>query len=196
MEIDRKLKVRKFYEQEYLKFFQKDGYDSLMYEFKRDNIISTYGFDPRSYGDLFPELYNSENLDEEERLFLEEQLSHHISYRESPSTLSLSIREKLVVPDSLLQACDRISWYLKQSYGQLTVIKVPVDGIDTFAICIQGYVDDGWDNSCKLIEIWDSSGNFIGSASPAAEDDMSRAVFHWNDRIIRGSDFANPAPEW
>lgn len=184
MEIERKLRVRKFYEQEYLKFCQEGGFNDPMYDFKWDSRIATYDFNPESH--------DWENLDEEERLLLEEKLS----YKEYPSTLSLSISEKLKVPDSLLQACDTISWYLKKSYGGLTVVKVPVDSADTFAIFIQGYAGDGYDNCCQLIEIWDSSGDLIGSASPAAEDDMSGAVFYWNDRIIRGSDFYTPAQEW
>ena len=109
---------------------------------------------------------------------------------------SKNISQKFEASESLLNACDRIYWYLKQSLGVLTVLKISVNDIHTFAFCITGYIDDGWDNGCELIEIWDCLGNLIGSANIPHADDPDREVWSWKDRPIRGNDFYSPAPEW
>ena len=182
--MDRITKVRKLYEQEYLNFRLPNGYNELMTDFKSEFKIAEDSFSIDEDACL--------NFSEHEALLFEQQ----ISKRESPCNLSRNINQKIDVPNNLLQACDRIYWYLKPNYGELAVIKISVDNIDTFAICIQGYAGDGFDNSCELIEIWDSSGNLIGSATPPYGDDLKNGIWNWKNRPIESNDFNYPAPEW
>lgn len=178
--MNRKQIVRKFYEQEYLKFRELYGWEEPFIWLKHKNQIAETG-----YG-----LY--EDMSEEEIQKCEQNLYK----KESPSPLSLSIGKLTKVPDSLLKACDRINWYLKHSLGELIVVKFIVDSVDTFSIWIQGYAGDGWDNECELVEIWDSSGDFIGSANPPSIDDYNYTAWNWRDRPIEGNDFNSPAPKW
>ncbi|GAB4550288.1 MAG: hypothetical protein Tsb0014_44890 [Pleurocapsa sp.] len=182
--MNRTSKVRKIYEQEYFKFQEKNHWERIITDFQSKYKIASGGY--------CPDWYDWESFSEDELLFFETQANE----KKSPCDLSISINRKMKVPNSLSNACDRIYWYLKHSFGEMTVIKITVDNIDTFAICITGYIDDGWDNSCELIEIWDSSGDLIGSAYPPTMDDPDPKIWNWKDRPIRGDDFNSPAPEW
>lgn len=171
--MDRKLKVRKFYEQEYL-----NRYDDLITDFKYKKKIA---------GTVY-NLY--EDMTEEEIKKADDLLYK----RESPSPLSVTVNQKETVANSILETCDRLNWYLKHSLGELSIIKLSVDNIATFAFLIQGYTGDGWDNSCELIEIWDNSGELIGSVYPPSIDDEEK-IWNWKDRPIKSNDFNTPAPE-
>lgn len=177
--MDRKLKIRKFYEQEYLKFREPDGWDEIITDFKYNKQIAGTAYN--LYEDMTKEeLQKADNL---------------LYKRESPSPLSVTVNQKETVPNSISEACDRLNWYLKHSLGELSVIKIPVDNIPTFAFLIQGYAGDGWDNSCELIEIWDNSGELIGFVYPPSIDDEEK-IWNWKDRPIRSNDFNTPPPKW
>lgn len=177
--MDRKLKVRKFYEQEYLNFRELYGCDELITDFKYKKKIT---------GTVY-NLY--EDMTEEE---IKEAIEKEY-HKESPSSLSVAVNQKETVPNSISEAGDRLNWYLKHSLGELSVVKISVDNIPTFAFLIQGYAGDGWDNSCELIEIWDNSGELIGSVYPPSIDDKEK-IWNWKDRPIKSNDFNTPAPEW
>lgn len=69
-----------------------------------------------------------------------------------------------------------------------------MEGTATFAICVSGYVDDGWDNSGRFIEVYDTDGSFTGaSIVPDFEEEDS---FVWMNRPINGKDFNSYAPPW
>lgn len=165
--MNKKLKIRLFYENEYAKFPEEQ--------------ITDFKYKCHIGGDA----YTPDDItDEEER------------YRKlSPSSLSIAISKREKVPQSVLDACDRICWYLKHSFGDMTVIKVPFEEIITFAICVHGYADDGWDNYCSLIEIYDDEGELIGSSSIPDLDEPED--WRWMNRTIKSYDFNScTVPKW
>ena len=178
--MDRKSKVRKFYEQEYLRFRELDGWEDPIIDFKYKNQIGRTGYS-----------IDEDMTDKEIKNYYEK-----ISNKEIPSPLSVQVSKVEKVPNNLLKACDRINWYLKHCRGSLTVIKVLVDHTPTFAICIQGCVGDGWDNSGHFIEVWDNSGELIGSAYPPCIDDPDPSIWNWKNRVIKSSDFHAITPIW
>ncbi|MDX2215210.1 MAG: hypothetical protein SFY66_18125 [Oculatellaceae cyanobacterium bins.114] len=49
---------------------------------------------------------------------------------------------------------------------------------------------DSWDNACKFLEVFDTSGKFVGAA------DVQSETVRWRDRPFDGDDFLTPAPLW
>jgi hypothetical protein len=88
------------------------------------------------------------------------------------------------VPQSVLDFFDRHIWYARYNLSTVSVFKLNVNGIDTFTVCIEGYVDDGWDNSCLLLEIYDVLGNLIMS--------MGGTSLPWEDRLLDHKDSGYP----
>ncbi|BAY10825.1 RNA recognition motif domain-containing protein [Calothrix sp. NIES-2098] len=114
---------------------------------------------------------------------------------EPPINVSGSINNSQGVPVSVLDAFDRHLWYAQHSLSDISVLKVPVSEIPTFAICINGYVDDGWDNSGQFIEVYDEHGQLMGSAIlPSDDDEDAWQAWTWMDRPIKGDDFDTPSP--
>lgn len=97
------------------------------------------------------------------------------------------------VPTSVLSAFKRHIWYAKHLASHIIVFKIPVNKVTTFAICISGYVDDGWDNAGQFIEVYDEEGQLVG-AKIVYEDDLDD--WRWMNRPIREEDFNHPAPPW
>ena len=86
-------------------------------------------------------------------------------------------------PQSVLDSFDRHIWYARYNISTVSVFKLNVNGLDTFAVCIEGYVDDGWDNSCLLLEIYDVLGNLIMSMGTSLP---------WEDRLLDHNDSGYP----
>lgn len=106
-----------------------------------------------------------------------------------------SIHDTQSVPETVLSAFDRHLWYAQNSLSEISVLKIIINQMPTFALCINGYVDDGWDNSGQFIEIYATQGELVGSAIvPTIEDDTWES-WAWLDRPIQGDDFNTPAPE-
>lgn len=161
--MDKKLAIRSFYEKEIEKFHEISYCVEPITDFKYKNHIGGAGF-------------HFDNLNEENNCKL------------SPSPMSIEISKREEVPASVLSACDRHYWYLQNSLGFVSVVKIPFKEVATFAICISGYVDDGWDNGCSLIEIYDDEGKLVGSASVPHPENPDYS-WRWMDRPLRSDDY-------
>ncbi|WP_157259818.1 hypothetical protein [Chamaesiphon minutus] len=87
-------------------------------------------------------------------------------------------------PQSVVDSFDRHIWYARYNISTVSVFKLNVNGLDTFAVCIEGYVDDAWDNSCLLLEIYDVLGELIMS--------MGGTSLPWEDRLLDHKDSGYP----
>ncbi|MEH2086332.1 hypothetical protein [Nostoc sp.] len=97
------------------------------------------------------------------------------------------------VPAGILNAFKRHIWYAKRAASEIRVFKISINKVISFAICIHGYVDDGWDNSGDFIEIYDEQGELMGSKI-LGEEDWEK--WRWIDRPILSNDFHSFAPPW
>jgi hypothetical protein len=97
------------------------------------------------------------------------------------------------VPASVLSAFKRHCWYAEHSLSDIAVYRIPVNQAITFAICIHGLVNDGWDNGGDLIEIYDREGALVGSAKVPTDYEWRR--WKWLSRPLQGDDFNTSAPE-
>jgi hypothetical protein len=66
------------------------------------------------------------------------------------------------------------------------VVRTAIDGEDTYSILLNGYVDDGWDQETKFLEVYDSQGNIIGSCRGVLDLDYS---IKWEDRAFTIDDY-------
>ncbi|MEH2232913.1 MAG: hypothetical protein V7K71_25340 [Nostoc sp.] len=94
------------------------------------------------------------------------------------------------IPQSVVKTYNRHLWYSQYSLSNLYLVKIPVESENSFALLIQGYVDDGWDNSGRFIEIFDQQGDFLGAGRCRYEG------VKWLSRQLNGKDFYTPAPPW
>ncbi|OUL23803.1 hypothetical protein [Nostoc sp. 106C] len=94
------------------------------------------------------------------------------------------------IPQSVAKTYNSHFWYSQYSLSNLYLVKIPVESSDSFALLIQGYVDDGWDNSGRFIEIFDQQGDFLGAGRCHNEG------VEWLSRQLNGQDFYTPAPAW
>lgn len=162
--MDRKTAIRLFYEQEIRKFYYEKGIESSFIDLKKDCRIGGA----------------SVHIDE--------------TFDETTENVAGGIEDSQDVPLSVANAFERHLWYSKHSLSDISVLKVQMEGTATFAICISGYVDDGWDNSGRFIEVYDIDGSFVGaSIVPDFEEEDS---FVWMNRPINGKDFNSYAPPW
>ena len=99
------------------------------------------------------------------------------------------------VPASVLSAFERHLWYAQHSLSSIAVYKIPVEQVTTFAICIHGFVDNGWDNGGDWIEIYNQEGTLIGSTVVPTDYEYLWRRWKWLNRPIQGDDFNHPAPE-
>ncbi|MFN6562620.1 MAG: hypothetical protein RMY28_022885 [Nostoc sp. ChiSLP01] len=97
------------------------------------------------------------------------------------------------VPTGILNAFKRHIWYAKHSASDICIYKVPVNKHITYAICINGYVDDGWDNGGNFIEVYDEQGELMGAKILGEEDGKK---WKWMDRPILSHDFHSFTPPW
>ncbi|MDM9586051.1 hypothetical protein [Nostoc sp. GT001] len=94
------------------------------------------------------------------------------------------------IPQSVVKTYNRHLWYSQYSLSNLYLVKIPVESENSFALLIQGYVDDGWDNSGRFIELFDRQGDFLGAGRCRYEG------VEWLSRQLNGKDFYTPAPPW
>lgn len=160
--MDKRLKIRLFYEEQVIKFFESNPY--------LDNI-----------GFAFPSYFRIGGagiaIEDEFKISVEGKIPN-------PSE----------VPANVMSAFARHLWYAKHSLSSISVFKVPMEEIETFVICVNGYVDDGWDNSGSFVEIYDENGELVGAAAVPTFDEGED--WKWMDRPLRGNDFNTPAPPW
>ncbi|MBW4523424.1 MAG: hypothetical protein KME16_27610 [Scytolyngbya sp. HA4215-MV1] len=94
------------------------------------------------------------------------------------------------VPQTVVDAFDHHLWFSQYCLTEIYVLKLPVADEDTCAIAVSGLVGDGWENACKFLEVFDTSGEFVGAVEVQSE------TVSWRDRPFDGNDFPTPAPLW
>lgn len=72
----------------------------------------------------------------------------------------------------VVNAFRRHIWYAKHNFSDISVLEFSTREAKTFAICINSYVDDGWDNSGRFIEIYDGQGQLMGAIMIPCWDDQ------------------------
>ena len=170
--MDTKMAIRQFYEETIRKAAEQYGIEPILGSVNDKFRIGCAGFDP-----------------EDTLQFLADQ-----SRNTYEIALAALIEE---VPTNVLRAFERHIWYAQHSVNSISVFKIPVEEVTTFAICLQGYVDDGWDNSGEFIEVYNQQGQLVGSARvPSCDGQEYWRNWEWNDRPLRGDDFYTPAPPW
>ncbi len=95
------------------------------------------------------------------------------------------------VPQTVIEAFERHTWFSQHSLSNVFAFKIPTEGHDTYAIGVSGIAGDGWDNDCSFIEVFDESGVFLGATSIGEGEKIK-----WLDQYIDGDDFSSPAPKW
>lgn len=99
------------------------------------------------------------------------------------------------IPKTVVDTYDRHFWYSQHSLSELYIVKVPVESQMSFALLIQGYVDDGWDNSGSFIEVFDEQGQFLGAGCCDRECKHTGAI-KWLERQLNGRDLSMHSPPW
>jgi hypothetical protein len=94
-------------------------------------------------------------------------------------------------PQEVIEAFDRHVWFSQQNLTNIFAFKIPVEGRDTYALGISGIAGDGYDNAGHFVEIFDESGEFLGSAGI---DEGKKP--NWLDRPVNSADFNVGALEW
>ena len=96
------------------------------------------------------------------------------------------------LPQPVADTYNRHFWYSQYSLIDVYLVNIPVESQITFAFLLQGYVDDGWDNSGWFIEIFDEQGSFLG----AGRCDYETGEIEWLERQLNGADFNSGSPAW
>ncbi len=170
--MDTKMAIRQFYEETIRKSAAQYDIEPIMGSVNSKFRIGCAGFDPE---DTF-------------------QFQADQSRNTYEIALAALIEE---VPINVLRAFERHIWYAQHSISSISVFKIPVEEVTTFAICIGGYVDDGWDNGGEFIEVYDQQGQLVGSARVPSYDGQEYWMnWKWQARPLRGDDFYTPAPPW
>ena len=96
----------------------------------------------------------------------------------------------IVCPKEVAEAFERHKWFSQHCLSNVFVFKIPIEEYDTYAIGISGIAGDGYDNAGNFIEIFDTSGSFLGSASIFEGENPE-----WQDITIDGDSFHAGAPQ-
>ena len=80
-----------------------------------------------------------------------------------PNAIRIKRLNSNIVPESIIESFNRHIWYSRYCLTDIRAVKFDVVGCETFALYIEGYVDDSWDNGILAWEIYESNGDFIGS---------------------------------
>lgn len=96
------------------------------------------------------------------------------------------------IPEAVADAYNRHIWYSQYSLSDFYLVKVPVESQISFALLVQGYVDDGWDNSGWFIEVFDEQGQFLG----AGRCNYETVEIKWLERQLNNDDFNSGSPPW
>jgi hypothetical protein len=62
-------------------------------------------------------------------------------------------------PQKIIDAFERHVWYSQHNLSDINAFRYGIEEQETIA----GYVDDGWDNGCHLLEVYDGSGELVGN---------------------------------
>jgi hypothetical protein len=100
-----------------------------------------------------------------------------------PDAIKIKTLDSSKVPGSVIESFNRHIWYSRHCLTEIHVVKFHVANLETFAVYIEGYVDDGWDNGIAGWEIYEASGNFIFSLI------RSNGKWFHQDEFITSEDF-------
>lgn len=93
------------------------------------------------------------------------------------------------VPVSLQSAFERHIWFSQHCLTDIYILRVEIKASPTYAVFVSGYVHDGWDGYCNLLEVYDEAGEFVASTSIYSEKD-----FAWLDKPFNVDTFLNAPP--
>lgn len=93
-------------------------------------------------------------------------------------------------PQLVMDAFNRHAWFSQYCLADVYALKLSVADQNTYVISVSGLVSDGWDNACKFLEVFDTSGEFVGAV------DVQGDTLNWRDRPFDGDDFPTSAPLW
>jgi hypothetical protein len=96
------------------------------------------------------------------------------------------------VPQSIQSAFERHTWFSQHRLADIYVVGVSVEDNITYALLTVGYVHDGWDGFCQLIEVFDKAGDFVGAANFRAA--ASGREFGWSDQPFDSNTFPEMSP--
>lgn len=97
----------------------------------------------------------------------------------------------IICPQEIIEAFERHIWFSQHCLTNIFVFKIPIEGCDTYAIGVSGIAGDGYDNAGNFIEIFDTLGSFLGSASISEGENPQ-----WRNVPIDGDSFYAGAPKW
>jgi hypothetical protein len=78
-----------------------------------------------------------------------------------PNAIKIKKPNSNIVPRSIINSFSRHIWYSRYCLTDIYVVDFYGSGFKTFALYIQGYYDDGWDNLIYALEVYDADGDFI-----------------------------------
>lgn len=91
------------------------------------------------------------------------------------------------IPQTVADAFARHFWYSQWTLSHLFLIKIPVDGQDTFFLFVVGFGDDAWENDVNFIEMFSEQGEFIGATSFSYDD----KVVKWREKQFTNQDYTD-----
>jgi hypothetical protein len=80
-----------------------------------------------------------------------------------PNAIKIKRPNLDIVPRTIIDSFDRHIWYSRYCLTDIYVVDFYGSGFKTFALYIQGYYDDGWDNLIYALEVYDADGDFMFS---------------------------------
>jgi hypothetical protein len=90
-------------------------------------------------------------------------------------------------PAPIQLAFERHTWLSQHCLSDVYVMGIPTEVSMTYGLLVRGYVSDGWDGSCQLIEVFDEAGGFVGAA-------VCKEDFVWLDQPFDGDAFPGSPP--
>lgn len=99
-------------------------------------------------------------------------------------------------PKNICDAFERHLWYSRHNMTDITVLKFQVDSQNTFALLLQGHMNDRWDNACTLLEVYDEDGGLVGGGCIEYSHEILCEVVRWTDQRLTGRDYALWSPPW
>jgi hypothetical protein len=96
------------------------------------------------------------------------------------------------VPQSVQSAFERHTWFSQHCLADIYVVRFSVKDNVTYALLTIGYVHDGWDGFCRLIEVFGEGGDFVGAANFGAVS--SGREFIWSDQPFNRNTFPEMSP--
>ncbi|GEA26974.1 hercynine oxygenase [Microcystis aeruginosa NIES-4325] len=92
------------------------------------------------------------------------------------------------IPNSILESFNYHCQVSQTRLVDIYVLQVPIGDEDTFAIFVNGYVDDSWDQDTQFLEVYNCQGILIGSIFAARRIEPGEEVI-WEDRTFTIDDY-------